>query len=226
MICGRNPTRLHRAQEELDSTRCLTRCCDVTNQAMVAKVVEETVAELGGLDAVVNCAGAPGAAISLQNMTDEEWDGVLDVNLRGSLNTLRASIRHLAKRRGSVTNVSSVNAFQSEPLMAAYGVAKAGLLALTRYAACELASEGIRVNAVAPGWIDTPMSQPALREMGLLGRELDCNMLRRVGLPAEVAKVIVFLAGPDASFVTGATITVDGGQVPLMTQPTRWAGVG
>ena len=146
-------------------------------------------------------------------------DKVMSVNLGGALNTIRASAAHLAAAQGSVVNVSSVNATQAEPLMAAYGVSKTALEALTRYAACELAEQGIRVNAVAPGWVHTPLSEPALTELGLLGKPLRSTMQQRVAEPEEVAEVIAFLASPAASYITGHTIVADGGQLLLMAQP-------
>jgi NAD(P)-dependent dehydrogenase (short-subunit alcohol dehydrogenase family) len=192
---------------------------DVADLAAVRRFVEDTISTYRRLDAVINCAGMVGTPTPLVDASDDEWDRVMSVNLGGALNTIRASAAHLAAAQGSVVNVSSVNATQAEPLMAAYGVSKTALEALTRYAACELAEQGIRVNAVAPGWVHTPLSEPALTELGLLGKPLRSTMQQRVAEPEEVAEVIAFLASPAASYITGHTIVADGGQLPLMAQP-------
>ncbi len=221
MICSRGQTRLAQAQAELSRLGCCrSRVCDVADPLQVAAMVGEVVSTVGRLDVVVNSAGVVGRQDSITELGDEEWHRVLAVNLGGPRNMIRSAAPHMAASGGgTVVSVASVNAVQAEPGMAAYGVSKAALVALTRYAACELAPLGIRVNAVAPGWVVTPMSVPALQQLGVLGQPLTCNMQRRAAAPEEVADVIAFLAGSGASYITGETVTVDGGQVSLMAQP-------
>lgn len=219
-ICARDLSGVQRATDDLSSAgQCIGRSVDVADRAAVHRFVDETVATFGRLDAVINCAGVTGAQVPLLESGDDEWDAVLSVNLYGPLNMIRAAAPHLAVTKGSVVSVSSVNAHQAEPLMAPYGVSKSALEALTRYAACELATHGIRVNAVAPGWVRTRLSEPALADMGLLGRSFRSTMQQRAADPREVAEVIAFAASRAASYLTGTTIIADGGQLPLMAQP-------
>jgi NAD(P)-dependent dehydrogenase (short-subunit alcohol dehydrogenase family) len=219
--CARDESRLLSAAGPLGGGRnLLARACDVADRAAVHELVAETVERFGRLDVVVNAHGVIGSFETIERLTPEGWSDVLGPNLMGPINTTQASIPHLRVTRGSVVNVSSINCYQAEPVMAPYGVSKAGLVAFTMYAACELAEFGIRVNCIAPGWVRTPMAEPFLDELGLVGKTLDTNMLGRMGEPDEIASVALFLASDAATYITGTTIVADGGQYPLL-KPLR-----
>ncbi len=216
-ICARDPERLEVAAVELaGGDRLLSLPCDVADRSHAAAAIAETAERFGRLDAVVNAHGVIGSFQTIEQLTPEGWQEVLGPNLHGPINTTVAAVPHLKSTRGAIVNVSSINAYQAEPLMAPYGVAKAGLVAFTAYAACELADYGIRVNCIAPGWVSTPMARPFFEEAGVETERVSMTMLGRVGEPEEIASIAVFLAGPGASYMTGTTVVADGGQWPLL----------
>ena len=181
--------------------------CDVSDDNAVAACVEATVSHTGRLDVIVNNAGLM-IFKQIVDLTREDWLKVLSVDLLGAAYFLRHGLPRMGKG-GAVVNVASVHAFETTPNVASYAAAKAGLLGLTRAAAIEAKPLGIRVNAVAPGAVDTPMlmENPNLKS----GAErLDPT---DVGTSAELAAAIAFLASDDASFITGATLAVDGGRL-------------
>jgi NAD(P)-dependent dehydrogenase (short-subunit alcohol dehydrogenase family) len=216
-ICGRDPERLERAASELAPSGTVHAVrADVASREAADEVVAATVERFGGVDGLVNAHGVIGSFETIEELDAAGWDAVLSVNLMGPIHMTAAALPHLRDRRGSVVHVSSINCLQAEPQMAPYGVAKAGLVAFTKYAACELAADGVRVNAVAPGWVRTPMGEPFFAEAGVVGKTWETNMLGRAGEPEELASVIVFLLGPGASFITGETLVADGGHSVLM----------
>jgi NAD(P)-dependent dehydrogenase (short-subunit alcohol dehydrogenase family) len=192
---------------------------DVADHGAVEQVTANVVKTFGRLDSLVVSAGIQryGTAV---NTTDEQWDEVLGVNLRGAWNAARAAIPGLLQSGGgAIVNVSSVQALASQQNVLAYTVSKHGLIGLTRSIAMDFAKQNIRANAVCPGTVDTPMLEwaasldpdpesvyEACRQMHPLGR---------IATPREIAEVVVFLAHGSSSFVTGAVWTVDGG---LLTQ--------
>jgi NAD(P)-dependent dehydrogenase (short-subunit alcohol dehydrogenase family) len=216
-ICARDATRLEEAVSDLRASGTVEGVvADVASADAAADVVASTAARFGGVDGLVNAHGVIGSFETIEELDAAGWNDVLSVNLMGPIHMTKAALPHLRERRGSVVNVSSINCLQAEPQMAPYGVAKAGLVAFTKYAACELAADGVRVNAVAPGWVRTPMGEPFFAEAGVVGKTWETNMLGRAGEPEELASVITFLLGPGASFVTGETLVADGGHSVLM----------
>ena len=190
---------------------------DVRSREDVRRIVDEAVSRFGGLDVMVANA-AVGVYADLVDMSDEDLDHVLDVNLRGALTSAQLAIPALrARGGGSIVFVSSVQAYATLRGCVAYGAAKAGLVAATRALAVELGADGIRVNAVAPGTIDTPMLARDLDGMntteaeGFLDRVRGANALGRIGTVEEIGDVVVFLVSDAARYVTGATIVADGG---------------
>ncbi|MEX0626067.1 MAG: SDR family oxidoreductase [Chloroflexota bacterium] len=169
------------------------------------------------IDALVNNAALQ-IVKPLRDTTTAEWDQVLAVNLRAAFLAIRLAHGQLKRSKGVVVNIASVHAVATSAGMAAYAASKGGLLALTRAAAVELAPEGIRVNALLPGAVDTPMLRAgaARFEDGIDHIGLR-TPLGRVANADEVARSIVFLAGPDAAYVTGATLTVDGGVLAALS---------
>jgi len=192
---------------------------DVSDAAGVEDAIGRTVEAFGGIDSLIVSAGIQryGTAIST---TDEQWNEVLGVNLKGAWNTARSVIPHLqAAGGGSIVNVSSVQALASQQNVLAYTVSKHALLGLTRSIAMDFANQNIRANAVCPGTVDTPM----LRWAASLDPDPDsvyeaCNKMHplgRIARPSEIAEVALFLAHESSSFVTGSVWTADGG---LLTQ--------
>ena len=190
---------------------------DVRRREDVQRLVDDAAASFGGLDVMVANA-AVGLYADLQVMTEDEIDRVLDVNLKGALTCAQLAIPALrARGGGSIVFVSSVQAYETLRGCVVYGAAKAGLVAAARALAVEVGEHGIRVNAIAPGTIDTPMLQRDLDGMntadagGFLERVRSANALGRIGTVEEVADVVVFLVSDAARYVTGTTVVVDGG---------------
>jgi 3-oxoacyl-[acyl-carrier protein] reductase len=184
---------------------------DVSEHARAAQVVEEATARLGRLDILVNAAGTTADA-PLWEMTEEQWRRVLDVNLKGAFSYTQAAARVFrARRAGKVVNVASIEALRGRFGLANYAASKAGLIALTRSCAGELGRFGVNVNAVAPGFIRTPLVErlpERIRE-----RAVAESALGRMGEPEDVAQAVLFLASERARYVTGAVLVVDGGQL-------------
>ena len=182
---------------------------DVAEPGHVARAVEETVRRFGRLDAVVNNAGVA-VFKPIEETTLEEWSRVLAVNLTGPFLTVQAATPHLARTRGAVVNITSISGLRASTLRVAYGVSKAGLAQLTRQQAAELGELGIRVNAVAPGPVDTAMAKQ-VHSPDIRAAYRDAIPLARYGEEAEIAAMVCFLCGPEAGYVTGQVIAVDGG---------------
>jgi 3-oxoacyl-[acyl-carrier protein] reductase len=185
--------------------------CDVTDTAAVAKLVADVEAAFGSIDILVNNAGITRDNLVMR-LKDEDWDAVLNANLRGAFAAIRAVSRGMMKRRtGRIINVSSIIGIIGNKGQANYAASKAGLIALTKSVAKELGSRNILVNAVAPGFIETEMTEamtPEAREG--LGKQI---ALERLGTPQDVAATVAFLASDLASYITGQVLVVDGGMV-------------
>ena len=182
---------------------------DVSDAAQAAATVATAAEALGGLDILVNNAGITRDNLVLR-LSEEEWDAVLDVNLKGAFLCTKAALRPMLRRRsGRIINMTSVVAGTGNPGQANYAAAKAGLIGLTKTVAREVASRGITVNAVAPGFISTRMVEAITEEQ----RELVLGRipLARFGTPADVAACVAFLASDDAGYITGQVLGVDGG---------------
>ena len=184
---------------------------DVTKQASIERAFALAVTTFGRVDAVVNCAGVTADAVTWK-LTDEEWQRVLDVNLTGSFRVVRAAIPVMRKSHGgAIVLISSVNGLRGKFGQSNYAASKAGVIALMKSAALETAAFGIRINAIAPGYVKTPMTDAIpeeFREQAL--RE---TPLGRLAEPEDVADPILFLCSPLARHVTGVVLRVDGGQV-------------
>ncbi len=184
---------------------------DVADSGAVNALVKRVEEEMGGLDVLVNNAGVTRDNV-LMRIKDEDWDAVLDTNLRGAFNTIRAASRGMMKRRaGRMINISSVVGITGNKGQANYAASKAGLIGLTKSVAKELASRGVLVNAVAPGYIETDMTS----DLPEAAREALSSQiaLGRLGRPEDIAPVVRFLAGPGAAYMTGQVLVVDGGMV-------------
>ena len=182
---------------------------DVSSSVDVTKMMETAIATYGKVDILVNNAGITRDQLTMK-MTDEEWDKVLAVDLKSVFLCTRAVLRPMLKQRsGRIISMSSVAGIIGNAGQANYAAAKAGIIGFTRTIAKEVASRGITVNAIAPGFIDTPMTEtlPAERKQALLAN----IPLGYLGTPRDIAETVAFLASEEARYITGQVITVDGG---------------
>lgn len=190
---------------------------DLRDRDAARALVEQAIAALGGLDVLVNNAGVDVGGIETADISDVIWDDTLAVNLTAPWATMTRAIPHMVERGGGViVNVASVAGLCAWPGDAAFNAAKAGLIHLSRTAAVEYATRGIRVNAICPGVIDTPITQAWIHGPGgdpvVRARDMaQMHPIKRIGTPDEVAAFIAFLVLPDAGFVTGAAMLIDGG---------------
>jgi NAD(P)-dependent dehydrogenase (short-subunit alcohol dehydrogenase family) len=192
---------------------------DISTSDGAAAVIREAIHYGGRLDLLVNCAGRQ-IVKRIEELQPEEWDIVLDVNLKGAYLCAKAAIPFLAKQHGAIVNICSVHARATVEGFTSYAASKAGILALTRAMAIECAPRGIRVNAVSPGTIDTPMLQAFFDSCPDPSRArsefLKFHPIGRFGTPQDIGEIVAFLASDQAGFITGTEIIVDGGMTALL----------
>ena len=183
--------------------------CDVTNDAAVNALVDRTLAHYGGIDILVCNAGITGKAGS---WALDDFDRVMAVNLRSMVALTTMTLPHIAARGGgSVILMSSLSALRGNGAINAYALAKAGVAQLARNLAVQWGPQGVRINAVAPGLIDTPLSAPLIADEGFMQRRMQMTPLRRTGTVDDIASACLFLAASASSFITGQQIAIDGG---------------
>lgn len=193
--------------------RVMAVAVDVSDRDRVDLWIAGAMAQFGKLDVLVNCAGIRGGNASGLELAAEDWKAILDINLGGTFNACQAFARAVAatSKPASIVNLSSTASLWSRPNRAAYGTSKHGVSGLTKQLAMDFGPVGIRINAVAPGTIRTPMTAAYFE---IPDREAEISRaypLGRIGEPEEVASVILFLASDEASFITGAILPIDGG---------------
>jgi 3-oxoacyl-[acyl-carrier protein] reductase len=210
-VVARDEARARQAAEGLPGEGHRGYGCDVADPEAVNALVKRVEEELGSLDVLVNNAGVTRDNV-LMRLKDDDWNAVIDTNLRGAFNTIRAASRGMMKRRqGRVINITSVVGITGNKGQSNYAASKAGVIGLTKAVAKELASRGVLVNAVAPGYIETDMTAdlPEAARDALMGQ----IALGRLGRPQDIAPAVRFLAGPGAQYITGQVLVVDGGMV-------------
>jgi len=214
-IAARGEDDLARAAKELEAEggRALAVTADVSDPAQVQALIDRAAQELGTVDVLVNNAGAAPFMSAFDQTRLEGFEKYFRVNFMSAVYCTKAVAPILlGKRGGSVLNIASVAGFIATPGESYYGSAKAAMIHLTRTLAREWASSGVRVNAIAPGWIDTPLNEP-LRAIPQVNQEILSSIpLGRWGRPEEIAAAAVFLSSPAASFITGSVLVIDGGQ--------------
>lgn len=194
--------------------RVLFVATDVRNEGQIQALVRQTEETFSRIDVLCNNAGIERYRRP-EEYTLEDWNDISETNLRGAFLCAKYAYPLLKKSRGSIVNISSVQAFANEARISAYAATKAGLLALTRGMSLDFAADGVRVNAVCPGAIQTGMMEPFIQDqpdpveaVKAIGRTIP---LGRVGQPEDIAQAVYFLASPAAAYITGATLVVDGG---------------
>jgi len=182
---------------------------DVSNLSDVERMVEGILEKLAKIDILVNNAGITRDKLILR-MTEEDWDAVLGVNLKGTFNCTKAVIRHMTKQRsGKIVNIASVVGEMGNAGQANYSASKAGVIGLTKTIAREYAQRGINVNAIAPGYIETPMTEAL---PGKAKEELKKLIpMERLGKPEDVAEAVLFLVSEESNYITGQVLNVNGG---------------
>lgn len=214
---GRNPEALTKLAEELGPIggKTLALPADLSLEADARRIVSQTVEHFGGIDVLVNAAGHLSSG-TIEDTAVEAWDAMLNVNLRAVFIVMQEAAPTLIERHGNIVNVSSVTGLRAFPGVLAYCVSKAGVDQLTRCAALELAAKGVRVNAVNPGVVVTEIHRRGgmsdEQYATFLEHSKQTHPLGRVGKPQEVAELIFFLASNRASWITGATYSIDGGR--------------
>jgi dihydroanticapsin dehydrogenase len=212
MITSKDSRRLEKAVSQLPNITGIV--ADIRNTNDVKKVVEKTVKKFGKLDILVNNAGVFPKIKMLHEINEEEWNDILDINLTGQFRFTKAAIPYLQKTSGSIINISSdagLKAYQGFNADA-YSATKSGLIILTKCWALEYAKDKIRVNCICPGVVDTDMTKPFLKtekDRDFMNNE---HPIGRIGQPEDIAKAILYFASDDASWITGAILTVDGGE--------------
>lgn len=183
--------------------------CNVSDFEACQTMIEGIIKEYGHLDVLVNNAGITRDGL-LMRMKEEDFEAVIDTNLKGCFNTIRHASKYLLKQRqGKIINISSVSGILGNAGQANYSAAKAGLIGLTKSTARELASRGIQVNAVAPGFVETEMTQKLPEDV--LNAAIEQIPLKRIGNTKDIAECVLFLASDKANYITGQVICVDGG---------------
>ena len=206
---------------------------DISEEKICISLIEEAIKKFGKINVLVNNAGISGPSRQTNNITSKDWDYVIGVNLRGTFLCTREALKYMTSGSNnnnnninhlngnneaddydlnfSIINISSVHESIPMPYSAPYSASKGGMEMLTKNIALEVAEKGIRINGIAPGAINTPMNKDIMEDPQKKKQEEEKIPMRRIGEPEEIAKVAFFLASPDASYITGTTVYVDGG---------------
>jgi 3-oxoacyl-[acyl-carrier protein] reductase len=214
VICvARSEDKIKELSSEIENKggRAIPIACDIGDGVAFSNTIKSVVDQFGKLDILINNAGITRDAL-LMRMNESQWDEVIQTNLKGAFFGMKAAIRPMMKNKfGRIINITSIVGLTGNPGQANYAASKAGLIGMTQSIAKEVGSRGITVNCIAPGWIDTEMTEelPEDSKRDLLDR----IPIGKIGKPENIAHAAVFLASDEASYITGQTITVDGGRV-------------
>ncbi len=216
-VVGRNAERGRQVADEIRAAggQAVFLACDVRVAEDCRRTVEETLRTLGGLDVLFNNAGVY-YANTVVDCTEEEWDDTVDISLKGTFLMSKYTLPHMIEQgRGSIVNMASGWGLVGGNEAAAYCAAKGGVVLLTKATAVDHSAQGIRINCVCPGDVDTPMLADDAQRRGMAWTDYMAEAANRpmcrVGRPEEVAHAVLFLASDEASFITGAALAVDGG---------------
>jgi glucose 1-dehydrogenase len=236
VINARNEDELKQAANDIsklinhdDGNRVLSIPGDISQERVCISLIESAVKQFGRIDVLINNAGIGGESKKIYDLTENDWDQVIDVNLKGAFLCTREAVKYMLqnmtkedrRRRSnsiknnnnySIINISSIHEQTPQPESAPYAASKGGMEMLTKTVALELADTGIRVNGIAPGAIATDMNKEVLENQEKKEKKEQQIPVHRIGQPEEIAKVALFLASNDASYVAGTTIYVDGGK--------------
>ena len=217
---GANVFCLARNKNALDSTinkiisngdKASAYSCDISDNEQFNNIVTDIFKEYGSIDILVNNAGITNDTI-LMRMSDDQWDSVLNINLKGSFTCTRSVIKYMMKKKsGRIINITSIVGLTGNAGQANYAASKAGLIGMTKSIAKEVASRGITANCVAPGWIETAMTEQLSDDVK--NKFLSQIPTGKIGYPKDIANTVIFLASKEAEYITGQTITVDGGRI-------------
>ena len=210
IMVGRNEEKLQNLKQEL-SDKVYSLICDFNDDSQINSLIENAEKQFGNIDILVCNAGITKDNLALR-IKDEDWDIVIQMNLTSTFKLNRAAIKSMMKRRyGRIINISSVIGLSGNAGQSNYAASKAGIIAMSKSIAKEVASRGITITCVAPGYIDTPMTE-------VLGEDIKNSIiahipLGRIGTPQDVANAVLFLASDESSYVTGHTLSVNGGML-------------
>ena len=217
---GANVVCLSRNKEALDiivnkivenGGQASSFACDITKPETFTQIVKEIIENYEKIDILINNAGVTNDSL-LMRMSNEQWDNVININLKGSFNCTKAVIRYMMKNKfGRIINITSIVGMTGNAGQANYAASKAGLIGMTKSIAKEVASRGITANCIAPGWIKTSMTDTLSEDVK--NQFLSQIPVGRIGSAEDIANTAVFLASDEAGYITGQTITVDGGRI-------------
>ncbi|XP_038079162.1 3-oxoacyl-[acyl-carrier-protein] reductase FabG-like [Patiria miniata] len=216
-LVGRNKENLDAVCQQcqdkgIPKDKVLGIIADMAKEEDVQRIMDSTIQQFGQLDILVNNAGIGGVKYLGEEGIMQVYDSVMRVNVRSMLQLTQLAVPHLIKTKGNVVNLSSVCATRTLPMMVTYNMTKAAIMQFTKCCALELAAKQVRVNAVNPGSIWTPVHERSGRADSVIETAKKVHAMGRIGQTGEVAKAIMFLASEDASFMTGASLPIDGGR--------------
>ena len=219
VLLGRDTGRLEKtaAELELDPGRARCFAVDISSEDSVRETVKKIVGESGRIDILVNAAGTPGPSALCENYPEEDFRAVYEANVFGTYRMMKEVLPVMrAQKSGAVLNFGSVSGICAYPYESGYGSSKSAVIQLTRGAAAENGANGVRINVISPGWVDTPMMKQVVdsyRDVGFedTGDNVNFGPMERPAAPEEIARAAAFLCSDEASYINGANLAVDGG---------------